>query len=85
MDAASTLANNRSAMWSETLAGLQSGAFGNPVELDTLIRYWGKMELLHYPGAKDTKEQLIRKLQAQTEEGKPLVGGEEDALSQLRN
>ena len=85
VDAASTLANNRSAMWSETLAGLQSGAFGNPAELDTLIRYWGKMELLHYPGAKDTKEQLIRKLQAQTEKGKPLAGGEEDALSPLWN
>ena len=76
VDAASTLANNRSAMWGETLASLRSGAFGDPTNLETLILYWSKMELLHYPGAKDTKEQLEhRRAQAVTGANLPGVAG----------
>ena len=37
---------------------LQMGAFGNPQDPQTLLLYWTKMELLHYPGASDTKEYL---------------------------
>ncbi|MBQ3078000.1 MAG: hypothetical protein IJC43_09090 [Clostridia bacterium] len=62
VDTASALANNRSAMWQETLASFKNGAFGNPADLSTLILYWSKMELLHYPGAKDTREQLEKRL-----------------------
>ena len=61
VDAAASLAANRQAMWEETLRSLQNGAFGNPGELETLILYWSKLELLHYPGAKDTREQLERR------------------------
>ena len=76
MDAASTLANNRSAMWGETLASLRNGAFGDPTDLETLILYWSKMELLHYPGAKDTKEQLEhRRMQAVTDANLSGVAG----------
>jgi len=64
-DTAAPLANNREAMWNNTTAQFQSGCYGNPTELDTLILYWTKMELLHYPGAGETlsilqtkKEQL---------------------------
>lgn len=85
VDASSTLANNRSAMWAETLTSLKNGAFGDPTELDTLILYWGKMELLHYPGAKDTKEQLERKRLALLQQTAAGTGGENDALQGLRD
>lgn len=57
-DSSGYLANNREAMWQETRQNLQSGAFGDPSKLDTLILFWGKMEILHYPGASETKRHL---------------------------
>lgn len=46
----------------------QSGAFGDPAQLQTLVLFWTKMELLHYPGAGETKayleEELARQKQA---------------------
>ena len=64
-DTSAPLANNRERMWETTTGHLQAGAFGNPGELDTLILYWTKMELLHYPGAADTKAALEQRKQAQ--------------------
>ncbi|MCI8387107.1 MAG: hypothetical protein HFE63_01405 [Clostridiales bacterium] len=58
VDTSAPLASNREAMWQETRMNLESGAFGNPQELDTLILFWQKMELLHYPGAGETKQYL---------------------------
>lgn len=66
-DVAAPLANNREAMWENCTAHLQAGAYGDPRELDTLILYWTKLELLHYPGAADTRAYLERKQQAQQE------------------
>ncbi len=60
-DTTAPLANNREAMWQETRQNLQSGAFGNPAELNTLLLFWGKMELLHYPGAGETRRYLERR------------------------
>ena len=37
---------------------LQTGAFGNPQEVETLILFWSKMEELHYPGAGATRKYL---------------------------
>lgn len=37
---------------------LQTGAFGDPASLQTLILFWMKMEMLHYPGAGETKTYL---------------------------
>ena len=37
---------------------LQTGAFGDPTQTDTLILFWTKMEELHYPGAAQTKQHL---------------------------
>ena len=54
-DTTAPLANNREAMWQETRTNLQSGAFGDPTDLQTLILYWTKMEQLHYPGSSETK------------------------------
>lgn len=43
----------------------ESGAFGNPAELPTLILFWSKMEMLHYPGAGETKAYLEERLMEQ--------------------
>lgn len=57
-DTSAPLATNREAMWQETRENLQTGAFGDPTSLDTLIMFWSKMQMLHYPGAAETKKQL---------------------------
>lgn len=57
-DPSSALASNREAMWQETRLNLTSGAFGNPQDISTLILFWAKMEMLHYPGAGETKNYL---------------------------
>lgn len=41
---------------------LETGAFGNPQATETLVLFWGKMELLHYPGAGETKKLLEERL-----------------------
>lgn len=61
-DTAGPLASNREAMWQETRMNLQTGAFGDHKDTKTLILFWGKMELLHYPGAGDTKKYLEERL-----------------------
>ncbi|MGM9626954.1 MAG: hypothetical protein ACI3V4_02520 [Faecousia sp.] len=62
-DTSTPLASNREAMWQETRQNLQTGAFGDPASTETLILFWGKMEMLHYPGAAATKKYLEEKLQ----------------------
>ncbi len=64
-DTSSPLANNREMMWQDCTAQLQMGAFGNPQDINTLILYWTKMRLLHYPGAEDTLEYLEQLAQQQ--------------------
>lgn len=64
-DTSAPLASNREAMWQETRMNLQTGAFGDPQSLRTLILFWTKMELLHYPGAGETRAYLEEELQQQ--------------------
>ena len=64
-DVSAPLANNRERMWQETISLFSAGCFGDPAQLETLIALWTKMELLHYPGAGDTRAYLEEKLQAQ--------------------
>lgn len=64
-DNAAPLSNDRTALWQETRMNLQEGAFGDPTALDTLILFWSRMDVLHYPFAKDTKEYLQKKLEQQ--------------------
>ena len=54
-------------MWQETRMNLQSGAFGDPTSAETLILFWGKMEMLHYPGAAETKKYLEDRLKRERE------------------
>ena len=44
---------------------LQTGAFGDPAQIQTLILFWTKMELLHYPGAGETRAYLEEELHKQ--------------------
>ena len=67
-DTSAPLASNREAMWQETRLNLQTGAFGNPQELSTLILFWTKMEMLHYPGASETRAYLEEEMQRQQEQ-----------------
>lgn len=62
VDTAGTLASNREAMWQETRQNFQSGTFGDPAATETQVLFWTKMELLHYPGAGDTRKYLEEKL-----------------------
>ncbi len=64
-DTSAPLASNREAMWQETRMNLQTGAFGDPTQIQTLILFWSKMELLHYPGAGETKAYLEAELKRQ--------------------
>lgn len=64
-DTSAPLASNREAMWQETRMNFQSGAFGDPTQLQTLILFWTKMELLHYPGAGETRTYLEEDLKRQ--------------------
>ncbi len=58
-DTAAALAVDRSAMWQELQGYYTAGAFGDPAEADTRILFWTKMAELHYPGAAQTRENLI--------------------------
>ena len=71
-DTASALAVDRSAMWQELQTYYTAGAFGDPAEADTRILFWTKMAELHYPGAAQTRENLI--------EAKQLVNEREAGL-----
>ena len=68
VDASASLASNREAMWQETRMNLQQGAFGDPASLETLVLFWGKMELLHYPGAAETKHILESRIEKQMQQ-----------------
>lgn len=41
---------------------LESGAFGDPTDTETLYLFWTKMEALHYPEAGHTKKYFEEKL-----------------------
>ena len=69
-DTTAPLASNREAMWQETRLNLQTGAFGDPASMSTLILFWTKMELLHYPGASETRAYLEEEMQKQQMEQK---------------
>lgn len=65
VDATAPLASNREAMWQETRMNLETGAFGDPTNPATLILFWQKMEMLHYPGASETRAYLEEEAQRQ--------------------
>ena len=64
-DTSAPLASNREAMWQETRLNLQTGAFGDPSQLTTLILFWTRMEQLHYPGSSESRSYIEQQLQRQ--------------------
>ena len=60
-DASVPLAGNRETLWQETRMNLQTGAFGDPQDPETLLLFWTRMRSLHYPTAEETLEWLKRK------------------------
>lgn len=52
VDTASTLLNNREALWNETVSNFTAGSFGNPQDPQTLMLFWNMMKGLNYPLAK---------------------------------
>ena len=75
------LASNRQQLWQETTAFFQSGAFGDPTQLESLVEYWRKMETLHYPGAGETRKNLQERLERQAAQAQAMpmqgMGGPE--------
>ncbi len=64
-DSSAALAADRTAMWNQTQSYYAAGAFGDPNEMDTRILFWTKMEQLHYPGAAQTRQNLIEEQRRQ--------------------
>ena len=65
VDNTSSLAGNRESMWQEIRMNLQTGAFGDPADPETLILFWEMMAGQHYPGAAEIRERLEKKRQEQ--------------------
>lgn len=64
-DMSAPLASNREALWQEARMNFQTGAYGDPANLNTLILFWSEMERLHYPLAAYAKRALQDQLAAQ--------------------
>ncbi len=64
-DSAAALAGDRTTMWEELQNYYSAGAFGDPGGNEARILFWTKMAELHYPGAAQTRENLV---QAQKDE-----------------
>ena len=67
VDVSGTLANDRESMWKETRSNFESGAYGDPSQLDTLEMYWTTMNKLHYPCAPDALKLIAQRKQEQYE------------------
>ena len=65
VDVSGTLANDRESMWKETRSNFESGAYGDPTQLDTLEMYWTTMNKLHYPCAPDALKLIAQRKQEQ--------------------
>lgn len=64
-DTSAPLASNREALWQEARMNFQTGAYGDPASIDTLILFWTEMERLHYPLAAEAKRALQERLAQQ--------------------
>lgn len=78
VDVAGTLANDRQAMWQETRSNFESGAYGDPTSIDTLVMYWTTMNKLHYPCAPDALALLE---QRQQQEQQMMLKQQQDAAT----
>lgn len=80
-DQSGTLANDRQAMWQETRSNFESGAYGPPQDMATLITYWQTMEQLHYPGADQALSKLNERM-IQQQQAAQLAAQQQAAIEQ---
>lgn len=62
---------------------LQTGAFGDPSQTETLVLFWAKMEELHYPGAGTTKAFLEEKLERERQQA-VMAQAQQQAMAQAQ-
>lgn len=62
-DDATSLADNREAMWQELNRAFSSRTLGDPASVQTLVLYWGLMEEQGYPGAASIREKLEQQME----------------------
>ena len=67
-DPTSTIMMNREAMWQQADFKLQSGAFGQQGDLQTLLLYWEFMEKNDYPNAAEIKRSVESRYQEQQQQ-----------------
>lgn len=72
VDTTNNLAQNREALWTAAKESYQSGAFGDPSDINTRILYWATLEKYHYPNAGNIKQNL--KEQKEQQEAMELSG-----------
>src|SRR5574344_15183 len=68
IDVSATLENDRNAMWKETRSNFESGAYGDPKDINTLEMYWTAMNKLHYPCAPDALKSIEQRKQQQQQQ-----------------
>lgn len=64
-DSSAPLASNREAMWKEARMNLQTGAYGDQKDPETLALFWSVMEKLHYPMATVALEKAQERVEKQ--------------------
>jgi hypothetical protein len=57
----------REFLWEENRKNFQSGVYGSPDQLETLLTFWLAMEKARYPGAHDNVERLRAQMQREQE------------------
>lgn len=77
-DNTGNLAQNREALWQETRSNFESGAFGNPADLNTLILYWTMMRDMHYPIA----QTVLTNLEQQKEQQEQMMAQQQSMMQQ---
>ena len=81
-DPTSTMMANREAMWQQIDMKLQSGAFGNLGDLQTMRLYWSLMEKNHYPNAGDVLSQIDMMMQEQ-QQMQQMMGGMQNEMPEM--
>lgn len=58
-DASGGIPKDRSFLMEKAVQQFQVGAYGNPADPQTLVRYWQTLEKLHFPGAAEIRTQMV--------------------------
>ena len=77
-DNTGNLAQNREALWQETRSNFESGAFGNPQDINVLIMYWTMMKEMHYPIAGT----VLKNLESQKERQEQMAMQQQQMMMQ---